>query len=198
MVSPRTRKCNPVPSSSARTQPVGRIGDLADACSARLSGRSESKSPAASRRAADRTLVSGAYASARIRRAHDFAHALGIGPVAYLHIHLRDARRQERTGRASARAALGHSSVGADPRVHLGHSRLFHVTDAWSGARCGVRCRLRDLHEPGLEHGVQLLPVAAHGPDELGEARAPFQSVAVDAVLAARGAVRACLRSSGT
>ena len=32
-------------------------------------------------------------------------------------------------------------------------------------ARGGVRGGLRHLHQPGLEHGVQLLPVAADGPD---------------------------------
>ena len=55
-----------------------------------------------------------------------------------------------------------HPAVGADPRLHLDHRRVLPV--AVPGQRAGRRIRgdLRDLHQPGLEHGVQLLPVAAH------------------------------------
>ena len=34
-----------------------------------------------------------------------------------------------------------------------------------------LRGDLRDLHQPGLEHGVQLLPVAAHGADAISTRR---------------------------
>jgi NitT/TauT family transport system permease protein len=74
----------------------------------------------------------------------------------------------------------------------LGLSRLrSRSSRAVSGprARRGARRDLRDLHEPGVEHDVQLLPVAAHGAarSERSVARLPPDAVA--ALLEARSAV---------
>ena len=57
---------------------------------------------------------------------------------------------------------------------------------------------LRDLHQPGLEHGVQLLSVAAHGAGRSGGSLAQLPAVALAALLAARGAVRDAAARSGT
>ncbi len=43
-----------------------------------------------------------------------------------------------------------------------------------TGGRRRVRGHFRDLHQSGLEHGLQLLPVAAHRTDELREAARSF------------------------
>ena len=40
---------------------------------------------------------------------------------------------------------------------------VLHVAGARPHPRRRVRGHLRDLHQPGLEHGLQLLSVAAHG-----------------------------------
>ena len=118
------------------------------------------------------------------------AHAGGPGPFAALHLHLCHPRGEEQTSRAAAPAAARHSSVGPDPRLHLGDRRLLHVAGAGPRSRGGVRGGLRHLHEPGVEHGVQLLPVAAHGPDRATRSIAHLPVFAMDALLARRGALR--------
>ena len=82
-----------------------------------------------------------------------------------VHLHLCDAGGEEQAGRTHPRSAARYPAIGADPGLHLGHRRVLH--GARSRARAGRRIRgdLRDFHQPGLEHGVQLLPVAAHGAD---------------------------------
>ena len=45
---------------------------------------------------------------------------------------------------------------------HLDHGGVLPVAGAGQDFRRRARRRLRHLHQPGLEHGVQLLPVAAH------------------------------------
>src|SRR5215471_8814329 len=104
---------------------------------------------------------------------------LALGPLSGLHLHLCDAGSQEQTRRGSACAALGHSSVGADPRLRLRHDCVLHVACPWSGAGCGVRRHLCDLHEPGLEHGIQLLPILAHGSDRTRRGLSHFQALRV-------------------
>ena len=45
---------------------------------------------------------------------------------------------------------------------------FFMSLGAGTGAGRGIRGGVCDLHQPGLEHGVQLLPVAAHRADRTG------------------------------
>ena len=78
------------------------------------------------------------------------------------------------------------------------HGGVLHVAGAGPRARRRARRDLRDLHQPGLEHGVQLLPVAAHRAGRAHRGRRVLSALAVDALLAARSAVRHCRRSSGT
>ncbi len=54
----------------------------------------------------------------------------------------------------------------------------------------GVRGDFRHLHQPGLEHGVQLLSVAAYRPDRAHRGGRVVPALALDAVLAAGDAVR--------
>ncbi len=42
------------------------------------------------------------------------------------------------------------------------HRGVLHRPVSAEPARCGVRGDLRDLHQPGLEHGLQFLSVPAH------------------------------------
>src|SRR5215831_14331719 len=49
---------------------------------------------------------------------------------------------------------------------------------------------LRHIHEPGVEHGIQLLSIAAHDPGRPCRSVALLSLSAVDAVLACRGALR--------
>ena len=58
------------------------------------------------------------------------------------------------------------------------------------GAGRRVRRDLRHIHQPSLEHGVQLLPVAAHHSDGTHRSGRVLPALAVDAVLAAGSAVR--------
>ena len=55
------------------------------------------------------------------------------------------------------------------------YGRVLPVAGAGQRARRGIRRDLRDLHEPGVEHDIQLLPVPAHGAGELHEASRIFQ-----------------------
>ena len=96
---------------------------------------------------------------------------------------------QERTRRELADPPAGHPPIGAHPGVHFGDGRLLHVAGAGARSRRRIRRDLRDLHQPGVEHGVQLLSKPAHRPDRADRA-AQFPLDAVDALLAARSAVR--------
>ena len=75
---------------------------------------------------------------------------------------------------ARSHPAARHPPVGPDAGVSL-----LHGTSSWAfsrpRARRRVRGDLRDLHSPGLEHGVQLLPVAAHRSVRPRRGRAQFQ-----------------------
>ena len=48
------------------------------------------------------------------------------------------------------------------------HHRFFHGAGAGTCVGRGIRRHFCDFHQPSLEHGVQLLPVAAHGADRAG------------------------------
>ena len=68
-----------------------------------------------------------------------------------------------------------HPAIGADPRLPLLHRHLLHEPLPRPRAGRGARLDLRDLHQPGLEHGVLHVPVAAHraGRSRRGRARLP-------------------------
>ncbi len=59
-----------------------------------------------------------------------------------------------------------------------------------TGARRRVRGHLRHFHQPSLEHGLQLLSVAAHDSDRAHGSGRILPAVAVDALLAAGSAFR--------
>ena len=144
----------------ARQYPLGRAGDAADVWPAGVLRRGKPPSAAAALRIADDAGVAGARQSAGIRRTHDAAHAAGVGVFAHLHLHLCHACRQEPACRSPAGAAARYPAIGADPRLHFGDGRVLHVARARPRAGRRICGDLRDLHQPGLEHGLQLLPVA--------------------------------------
>ena len=58
--------------------------------------------------------------------------------------------------------AARHPAVGADPGFPLLHRDLLSQPLPRQHHGGGARGHLRDLHQPSLEHGLFLLPVAAH------------------------------------
>ena len=74
---------------------------------------------------------------------------------------------------------------------YLSFTVLFFVS-LFPGQRAGAGARrhLRHLHQPGLEHGVQLLPVAAHGSARSGRGEPQLPLLGLAALLAAGGALR--------
>ena len=67
-------------------------------------------------------------------------------------------RRAETLSDPAARC----SAVGADPRLSVVYRHLFPRPVSRLDAGRRMRGDLRDLHQPGLEHGLLLLSVAAH------------------------------------
>ena len=118
------------------------------------------------------------------------AHAGRDGRVAPVHVHLRDVGGQEPSRRARAPAAPRHPPVGADPGLPLGHRRVLHVAGARAGPGRRMRGRVRDLHQSGLEHGLQLLPVPPDGPRRADRGVPLLPRHALGALLASRRAVR--------
>ena len=106
-----------VAQAAARAQPLGCACRPPGPWPARLPGRDEPGTPGAACVLADRAVVPRSLPAPRLRRAHHAAHVGGAWPVAAVHLHLRDARREEPAGRAAAPAAARHSAVGADPRL---------------------------------------------------------------------------------
>src|ERR1700761_419735 len=140
--------------------PLGCPGRALDSRLAGVPGRSKPTFAAAFIRVAAPAGIARSTQSAGICRAHDAAHAVGDGAVAYLHLYIRDPGGAEQTGRAVADSATRHSAIGADSRLYLDHSRLLFGARARPRARGQIRRDFRDLHQPGLEHGLQLLSVA--------------------------------------
>ena len=101
-------------------------------------------------------------APARIRAAHHAAHVRGDRRLAAVHLRGRHPRRQEPQGRAGDHAGARHPAVGAGARLPDLHRHLLHGPVPVQRTGGGVRRDLHRLHRPGLEHGLQLLPVAAH------------------------------------
>ena len=150
-------------------------------------------------RAADPTRGLAALArsrpSAGVRGADHLPHARSAARFAGLHADVRNLGREERARGKTPGTHTRHFTVGADSRFHFHYKRIFPVARAGTRARGRIRGDLRHLHQPGLEHGVQLLSVAAHRPYRAHRGGGIVSSLALDAVLAARDAVRhACAR----
>ena len=127
---------------------------------------------------------------ALLRAAHDLAHVHRARVLVAVHLHLRDARGEKPACRDGDDPTARRAAIGADPRLpRLSRGVLRQpLPRLRRGLRGGLH--LRDLHEPGLEHGVLVLPVAAQParrPRRGGEGPAPH---AVAAVLAARDPLR--------
>ena len=105
-------------------------------------------------------------------------------------LHLRDLGGQKPARRIAARSPARHPAIGADSGLHFDHGGVLPVAGAGTDFRRGTRGRVRDLHQPGLEHGLQLLPVAAHRAGRTGRGRAHVRHERLGALLAHRGAVR--------
>ena len=170
--------------------PMGRARGAFDPWAAGLSGRGEPSPVRAACRAGENAAIPRSAQSAGICRAHHAAHAYRHGAVAALHLHLCDTCRQEQTRRAALGPAARYSAIGPDPRLHLGHGGVLHGAGARPRARRRIRLDLRHLHQSGLEHGVQLLPVLAHGADRARRSVTQFPAQWMDEILASRCAVR--------
>ena len=103
------------------------------------------------------------FEPALLRAAHDAAHVRGAGGFAGVHLHLCDARGEKPARRNGADPGARHPPVGADPRIPFLHGDVFPRALPRQRAGRGMRGGFRDLHQPGLEHGLFVLPIAAHG-----------------------------------
>src|SRR6516162_4346658 len=102
------------------------------------------------------TDIARTFGTGRLRRTHGAAHADRHAGVARVHFHLRDARRQEPPGGGDPDPAARLPAVGADPEL-LGHHSVLSPAHARARGGRGNGCHLPHLHQPGVEHGVQLL-----------------------------------------
>ena len=75
------------------------------------------------------------------------------------------------------------------PRLHLHHRRLLHGACAGTRAGRGIRRDFCDFHQPSLEHGFQLLPIAAHGADRTRRSVAQLSAEFLDELLAPRRSI---------
>ena len=103
-----------------------------------------------------------------LRVPHGAADVRSPRRLARLHLHLCDARGQEPTRRNGADPGARRAAVGADPGLSLLHRDLLPRPLPRPYARRGARGDLRHLHQPSLEHGLFLLPVAE---DRAGRSR---------------------------
>src|SRR5665811_915672 len=107
-------------------------------------------------------------------RDSDNADAAGHRLLHHLYFHLRRSRSQESTRRDGADSTARHSPIGADPRLSHLHRRLLHELVSRPRVRRRARLCVRDLHQPGLEHDVQHVPVDAQRPEGFGRASQSF------------------------
>jgi len=133
--------------------------------------------------------LSFAHGVAGVCAANDAANVGGFGRILDVHLHLLDAGSQESPRRDGADSPPRCPAIRAGARLSVLHGGLLRRTlsrqCAWGGA-----CRhLRDLYQPGVEHGLQLFSGAEDHPTRVGggESQLPFFRLAT--VLGARGAV---------
>ena len=122
--------------------------------------------------------------------AHDAAHVRGDHCLAAVHIHLRNARGQKPARGNGADSTAGRFAVGAHPGLPVLHGHFFPSAFSRLDARRRMRGDFRDLHQPGLEHGLLLLSVLAQRPARSGRSRGELPAHALAEVLAAGNAVR--------
>ncbi len=176
---------------------VGRGRDRARDRLRRVPRAHEPRADPAARASRGGAVVARPDSSARVRRAHDVANARGARRVLGVLVELRDVGGEERARRQAARADPRRAPVGADPGLHLDHRRiLFHARARPCDRRRDGR-DLRDLHEPGLEHGVQRLSVLRTVPSNSAKPRIRFISRRGCGSGSSRCRSR-CPRSSGT
>jgi hypothetical protein len=152
-------------------------------------GERRSRNLDSSRRAQGAGGLARSGQPAAIRAAHDPAYAGGNGRLTAVYHHVWDARRQEPSCRTRPRPTPRHLSIGAGAGLHFLYRRLLHVPLSGPGCRRRSRGDLRDLHEPSLEHDIQLLSVAAHRAARPRGSDGEFPLFRVAAPLASRGAV---------
>ena len=113
-----------------------------------------------------------------------------LGCFVPVHVHLRDAGGQEPARRDRADPDPRHPAIGADSRLPVVHGDVLPRPVSRQRARRRMRGDLRHLHQPGLEHGVLVLSVAAHGAARPRRGRARLPPHRLAEVLAARSALR--------
>ncbi len=137
-------------------------------------------------------------ASARVRGTHHVSHAGGAVALAGVHPDLRHLGGQERAGRQAAGTHPGYPAIGADSGFHFRDGGVLHVAGARPGARRRIRRDLRHIHQPGLEHGIQLLSVPAHDSDRTHRKRRSRSGCRRGCASGSWRCRSACRRSSGT
>ena len=114
--------------------------------------------------------------------------ALGVSLV-FTFTYATWAAKSQRAGNLLVPAAR-HPAIGADPGLPVDHVVFFLSLAPGRDPGRRARLGLRHFHQPGLEHGVQLLPVAAHRARGTARGRAHVRHERLGPVLADRGAVR--------
>ena len=121
-----------------------------------------------------------------------------LAPVAAVHLHLRHARRP-RAGAPSRCWCRCSTSCSRCRSWASSRSRSCSSCRSFpAGCWRRVRRDLRHLHQPGLEHGVQLLPVAAHRADRTARGRGILPALAPGCASGGSRCRSPCRRSSGT
>ena len=129
-------------------------------------------------------------AIALLRIPNHVAHVRSARRLARFHLHLRDTRGQEPAGGDGADPGARRPAVGADPRLSVFHRDLLPRPLPRQHFGRGTGGDLRHLHQPGLEYGLFLLPVAAHRTARSRRSRPRLPAHRLAEVLAARSAVR--------
>ena len=152
--------------------------------------------------AAERARSAGDFArlwrSPLLRAAHGAAHVRRARRIFRFHLHIRDVGGQEPPPRDGADPHPRRPAIGADSRLPVVHRDLFPWPIPRQRDGGGAGGDFRHLHQPGLEHDVCVLSIAAHRAQRprRGGARLPPHRLAE--VLAARGAVRGARTWCGT
>ena len=127
---------------------------------------------------------------ALLRVAHGIEDVCRARRLARVHLHLCDASGQEPAGGDGADPGARHPAVGADPGLSVVHRDVLSRPLSRKYFRRGTGRDLCDLHQPGLEHGLFPLPVAADRPARSRRSGARVPPDRLAEILAARSALR--------
>jgi hypothetical protein len=108
----------------------------------------------------------------------------------YLHLYLCHARSEEPAGGTDPDSPPRCAAIGSNPRLSLLHGGLFRLALSRQHPRTRAGRHLRYLHEPSLEHGIQLLSIAPDHSDRSRRSELKFSYLGLAAFLASRSPFR--------